>query len=111
MYQVECEEHGITVTKANKVDHFMSQIYACNLFEANVLDNWEESDNRSWGATQPHFTKQYVKECITLERDKSHNNYEGSAALRETPRHHTIETPNDGSTAKTEENIFAAEME
>ena len=38
--QVECEDHGFTVTKAYKVDHFVAQIYACDLFEAKILDNW-----------------------------------------------------------------------
>ena len=55
--QVECEDHGVTVTKADKTDHFVSQMYACELFEANVLDDWKESNDKSWGATQPHLAK------------------------------------------------------
>ena len=47
--QVECENHGVTVTEAKKVDHFVSQMYACNLFKAKSLDDWEESNNKLWG--------------------------------------------------------------
>ena len=36
-HQVECKDHGATVTKANKVDHFASQMYDCNLFEEKIL--------------------------------------------------------------------------
>ena len=39
--QVECENHGVTVTKEEKVDHFVAQMYACDLFEAKFLDDWE----------------------------------------------------------------------
>ena len=74
MRQVECKDHGVTVTKADKVDHFLSQMYACNLFEAKTVDHWEESDYKSWGATQPHFTKQYAKERCKLERKKPYKN-------------------------------------
>ena len=59
----------------------MSQMYACNLPEAQKLDDWEERYNKLWGATQPHFMKQYTKERRKLERDKSHKNYESSAAF------------------------------
>ena len=41
--QVECGDHGVTVTEADKVDHFVSQMYACNLSEEMFLDDWEES--------------------------------------------------------------------
>ena len=37
--QVECKDHGVTVTKADKMDHFLSQMYAYNLFEVKFLDN------------------------------------------------------------------------
>ena len=73
-HQVECEDYGVTVAKANKVNHFVSKMYACNLFEAKIVDDWEESDDKSWRATQPHFAKQYVKESRKLEHDMSHKN-------------------------------------
>ena len=38
--QVECEDHGVTITNDDKVDHFVAQMYACGLFEAKLLDNW-----------------------------------------------------------------------
>ena len=77
--QVECKDHGVTVTEADKVDHFVSQMYGCNLSEAKFLDDWEERNNKSWGATQPHFMNQYAKEYLKMERENSHKNYESSA--------------------------------
>ena len=38
-HQVDCKYHGVTVTKNNKVYHFMTQMYACGLFEYKYLDN------------------------------------------------------------------------
>ena len=64
--QVKC---GATVAEDNKVDHFMSQMYACGLFEAKLLDNWEEITNKSWWAKLSQFTKQYAKEQRKLERE------------------------------------------
>ena len=39
-HQVECEDHGVTVTNNEKVDHIVAQMYACGLFEAKFLDDW-----------------------------------------------------------------------
>ena len=39
-HQVECKEHGVTITNDDKVDHFVAQMYACGLFEAKFLDDW-----------------------------------------------------------------------
>ena len=46
MRQVECEDYGVTVTKADKVDHFVAQMYACDLFKATFLDDCEERNNK-----------------------------------------------------------------
>ena len=54
--QVECEDHGVTITNDDKVDHFVAQMYAYGLFEAKLMDGWEETSNKSWGETHPHFT-------------------------------------------------------
>ena len=37
--QVKCKNHGVTVIKADKVDHFVAQMYACGLFEATFFDD------------------------------------------------------------------------
>ena len=111
MRQVECEDYGVTVTKADKVDHFVAQMYACDLFKATFLDDCEERNNKQWGATHPHLTKKYAKECRKLARNKSNKSYKSSAAFRETPRPHTIETPNDGLTSTTADESFAAAVE
>ena len=39
--QVECKDHGVTIANDDKVDHFAAQMYACGLFEAKFLDEWE----------------------------------------------------------------------
>ena len=39
--QFKCEDHGVTVTGDIKVDHFVAQMYACALFEVELLDDWE----------------------------------------------------------------------
>ena len=44
--QVECEDHGVTVTKAEKVDYFVSRMYTCDLFEAIFLEDWEQSNDK-----------------------------------------------------------------
>ena len=36
MRQVKYKDHGVTVTKVNKFDHCVSQIYTCDIFEENV---------------------------------------------------------------------------
>ena len=60
--QLECKDHGVTVTDDKNLDHFVAQMYACGLFEAKLLDNWEEGFDKSWGETQPHFIKWFNKE-------------------------------------------------
>ena len=66
--QVEYEIHGVTVTNDKKVDHFVAHMYACGLFEAKFLDYWEETADKSWGATHPHFTRHFNKENLKHER-------------------------------------------
>ena len=93
------------------VDHFVYQMYAYDQSEAKFLDTWEESTNKLWGDTQPHFKNQYAKEQHKLEREQAHKNYESSAVFREAPRSHTIKTLHRGANATTAENSFAASME
>ena len=38
--QIECSNHGVTITENNKVVHFIQEMYVCGLFEARFLDNW-----------------------------------------------------------------------
>ena len=55
-HQVEYEDHGFTITNDDKVDHFAAQMYTCGLFEAKFMDNWQDTADKSWGVTHPHFT-------------------------------------------------------
>ena len=58
-------------TNNNKVDHFAAQMYAGGLFGAKFLDDWEEIFDKSWGETQPCFTKHFNKELRKLELDNA----------------------------------------
>ena len=93
------------------MDHFVAQMYACNLLEDKVLYDWEESDNKLWGAKQPHFTKQCAKERNKLARNKSNKSYESSAAFRERPRPRTIKATYNASTSTTADGTFVVAME
>ena len=78
--QVECKDHGVMVTDDDNVDHFVDQMYACGLFKAKFLDNWEETVDNLWRATQPLFMWQFNKEWCQLERENAQKK------LREQPR-------------------------
>ena len=86
--QVECEDHGFTITNNDKEDHFAAQTYACGLFEANCMDNWEETADKSCGATHPHLTRQLNKERRKLECEKSQKHFQSSDVFCKVP--HTL---------------------
>ena len=66
--QIECDDHGVIITDDEKVVHFVQEMYACGLFEARFLNNWEENSDKSWTVTLPLFTNQFNKERRNLER-------------------------------------------
>ena len=33
----------VTITDSDKVDHFVAQMYLCDIFEYKFLDDWEEA--------------------------------------------------------------------
>ena len=39
-HQIECINHGVTITENDKVIHFIHDMYVCGLFEARFLDDW-----------------------------------------------------------------------
>ena len=110
MRQVECKDYVGTVTNNNKVDHFVAQMYACDLFEEKLLDNWEETADKLWGATHPQFTHKFKKERRNLEINNPQKHYERSAIFCETPHLHTLKTPQEGTTATTTDSIFTSAM-
>ena len=73
--KVECEDHGVTITNNDKVDHFAAQMYSCGLFEAKFLYDWEETADKLWVTTNPHFTQHFNKERHKLEHEKSHKKF------------------------------------
>ena len=85
--QIECHDHGVSITNAEKVVHFIEQMYTCGLFEARFLDDWEESLDKSWAFTLPLFVNQFNKERRTLERANNNKNFASANVFRE--RHST----------------------
>ena len=81
--QTECLDHGVTITEAEKVVHFIEQMYTCGLFEARFLDDWEESLDKSWATTLPLFVTQFNKERRTLERANNNKNFASANVFRE----------------------------
>ena len=81
--QIECSDHGVSITEDDKVVHFIQEMYGCGLFEGRFLDNWEEITNKTWKATLPLFTAQFNKEQRTLERQHGAKTHENSNVFRE----------------------------
>ena len=97
--QIECLDHGVTITNAEKVVHFIEQMYTCGLFEARFLDDWEESLDKSWATTPPLFVTQFNKERRTLERANQNKNFASANVFRE--RHSGGHAPTFAPTAPT----------
>ena len=91
--QVECAKNQVTITDSDKVDHFVAQMYLCDIFESKFLDDWEEALDKTRDATKPLFVAQYNKEQRKIDRESKHTPYESNAAFREitalAPQHDT----------------------
>ena len=81
--QIECHDHGVVITDDEKVVHFVQEMYACGLFEARFLENWEESTDKSWTVTLPLFANQFNKEHRTLKHTNSNKNFASANVFRE----------------------------
>ena len=88
----------------------MAQMYACGLSKAKLLEDWEETANKSWGGTHPHFTGQFNKARHKIEQKKSQKNYEISTVFCKDIHPHTLNIPQGGATATTIYSSFTAEM-
>ena len=81
--QIECSDHGVTITDDNKVVYFIQEMYVCGLFKDRFLDDWEENTNKSWKVALPLFTAQFNKEQSTIERQHRAKTFESSNVFRE----------------------------
>ena len=81
--QVECAKNMVTITDSEKVDHFVAQMYICDIFESKFLNNWEESMDKTWDATKPLFVTQYNKEKRKIERESKRTPYDSNASFCE----------------------------
>ena len=57
-------------------------MYACGLFEARFLNDWEESTDKSWTVTLPLFANQFNKERRTFERANNNKNFDSANVFR-----------------------------
>ena len=89
----------------------MAQMYSCVLSEAKLLDYWEESAAKLWGATQTHFTNQFDKERLKPERENLQKEFESSAMFRESPHPHTLEATQLGETATAADDSYTAAIQ
>ena len=85
LYQrkVECAKNLVTITDSDKVDHFVAQMYLCDIFESKFLDDWEESLDKTWAATKPLFVTQYNKKQRKLERESKRTPWDSNVSSRE----------------------------
>ena len=86
----------------------MAQMYACGLSKAKLLEDWEETANKSWGGTHPNFTRKFNKERHKIEREKSHKNYEICAVFYEAPYTQTLKISQVRETSTTTDIIFTS---
>ena len=81
--QVECAKNQVTITDSDNVDHFVVQMYLCNIFESKFFDDWEEAQDKTWAATKPLFMTQYNKDQRKLYRESKRTPYDSNASFRE----------------------------
>ena len=75
------------------------------------MDDWEETYDKLWRATQPHFTRHFNKEWRKLECKNPQKKYESSDVFCEAPLPHTLEAPQGGEKSTTADDSFTAAME
>ena len=46
--QVKCAKNQVTISDSDKVDHFVAQMYLCEIFESKFLNDWEEALDKTW---------------------------------------------------------------
>ena len=76
--QIECSNHGFTITDDDKFVHFIQKMYVCGLFEARFLDDWGKKTTKTWKVTLPLLTTKLNKERRTLEHQHRANTFESS---------------------------------
>ena len=81
--QVECATKQVTITDSDKVDHFVAQMYLCDIFESKFLDDLEEAQDKTWAAPKTLFVTQYKKEQRKLDRESKRTPYESNALFHE----------------------------
>ena len=95
-HQAECEDHSVTINDNNNVDHLVAHMYVCGLFEAKFLYNWEETANKFWRATQPHFTWQFNKKWRKLDCKNAHKTTKAAPCSAKLPATTPLSPPKEG---------------
>jgi len=87
--QEELAEDIIIVTSADKLQHYMGQIYVSEIFEQQNYDDWEDTDDedKTWENATDTF-ETYVKKQQKYNRNKrggtaKRAKYESAAQVQE----------------------------
>jgi len=88
--QEELGEDNIIITAADKLQHYMEQMYASEIFEQRNYDDWEDLDDedKTWANATNTF-KNYIKKQRKYNRNKRGSTakrakYESAAQVQET---------------------------
>ena len=82
--QVEYEDNLVIVTNADKVDHFVAQMFLSNIFKSKLLKDWEDSTYKAWASTKKYFVTQYKNYQRKIYCASKRTPYDISAVLHET---------------------------
>ena len=74
-------------------------MYAGDLFETKITEDWEDAADQTWATTLVLFTNEYGKFQRLLERAAQQKGYKSNYALLETPRTINLKLP-DGKACR-----------
>ena len=50
--QAKRKDNLVIITDANKVNHFVAQMYLSKIFESKLFDSWEDGIDKDWVSTK-----------------------------------------------------------
>ena len=111
--QIECSELKVPVSDADKLLHFIGQMFSSDLFERKFLDDWEDADAVDWKATVEHFSNEFGKIGRARERaaERAGEEYSSAAALTQPARRKGASTqPSNAAVSAISEYAAALEL-
>ena len=83
--QAKCKGNLVIITNADKVDHFVAQMYLSDIFESKFLDDWEDGTDKDWVSTKKYLVTQCNKEQRKINLTSTCTPYDSSDVLPKTP--------------------------